>query len=156
MDILRGIDWLWLDVYNALFKGWCQQIFVFNVMTFYFIFCLYFWWFGFKKKKTKKKKTLLALCSVCVVIEVCVIARGTRCDRPPPVTAKVTIRCEATSWPDDEVLIHQVDVTQGDACAELLPARVIFFGHFKLMHLLFSVYFLVLIVTENKTKTTFV
>lgn len=79
--------------------------------------------------------------------------RGTHCDRPPLVTAKVTIRCEATSWPDGEVLIHQVDVTQGDACAEFLSARVIFFGHFKQMHLLGvlpcfncdKVYFLVLI-----------
>lgn len=84
-----------------------------------------------KKKEKKKKKTLLALCSVCVVVEVCVIVRGTHCDRPPLVTAKVTIRREATSWPDDEVLIHQVDVTQRDACAEFLSARVIFFGHFN-------------------------
>lgn len=88
-------------------------------------------------KKKKEKKTLLALCSVCVVVEVCVIVRGTHCDRPPLVTAEVTIRCEATSWPDDEVLIHQVDVTQRDACSEFLSARVIFFCHFKQMHLLF-------------------
>lgn len=91
---------------------------------FYLLFIFLVIWV--KKKRKEKKKTLLALCSVCVVVEVCVIVRGTHCDGPPLVTAKVTIRCEATSWPEDEVLIHQADVTQRDACAEFFSARVIF------------------------------
>lgn len=148
MDILCGIHWLWVDVNNALFKGWCQQffVFVFNVIMFYFNddddvddLLMVIW----VKPRPLSRFTL---CWPCAVVELCVTA----------LRVQFVGGCATASWPeDDKVLFHRVDVRLKLGLNSPLLRVLCFLVIFKQMHLLSSVFFLVLIVAQIELKPLF-